>query len=89
MDAQTPDLAVRTKKPSSTLAGQPLTRREAEVAALVGDGQSNREIAERLGISEQTVKNHLTSIYDKTAVGTRVQLALLWARGGMPEPPTH
>ena len=54
-----------------------LTKREIEVAKSVADGCSNREIAERLNISERTVKARLTSIFQKLDVRDRVQLALL------------
>ncbi len=72
--------ATRPIKPKVPLFGQPLTTREAEVAQLVGEGHTNRKIAEQLGISEQTVKNHLTAVYDKTGAATRVQLALKQVR---------
>src|SRR5690606_1018465 len=42
-----------------------LTKREREIVALVGEGLKNRQIGERLFISEATVRNHLTSILDK------------------------
>lgn len=58
-----------------------LTKREAQVAQAVADGCSNREIAERLNISERTVKARLTSVFQKLDVRDRVQLALLM-RGG-------
>jgi two-component system nitrate/nitrite response regulator NarL len=57
------------------LAG--LTRRERAVAELVAQGQSNLEIAYHLKITERTVKAHLTSIYEKTGTGSRLNLALL------------
>ncbi len=53
----------------------PLSFREAEIARLVGEGYKNKEIAERLFISEQTVKNHLHHIYQKLRITKRVQLA--------------
>ena len=56
-----------------------LTDREREVLVLVGEGLSNKVIATRLGISEKTVKAHLTSIFTRLGVGDRVQAAL-WAR---------
>lgn len=58
-----------------------LTKRERQVAQAVADGLSNREIAERLSISERTVKARLTSVFQKVDVRDRVQLALL-LRGG-------
>jgi len=54
-----------------------LTRRERQVAEAVADGLSNREIAERLSISERTVKARLTTVFQKFDVRDRVQLALL------------
>ncbi len=68
--------ATRSPRLKIPMLGQPLTSREAEVAQLVGEGHTNRHIADRLGISEQTVKNHLTAVYDKTGAASRVQLAL-------------
>ena len=62
------------------LAG--LTHREHEVAELVAQGQSNLEIAFNLNITERTVKAHLTSIYEKTGTGSRLNLALLINQGG-------
>jgi DNA-binding NarL/FixJ family response regulator len=56
-----------------------LTPREREVLALVGSGLSNKVIAIRLGISEATVKAHLTRIYQQIGVTDRTQAAL-WAR---------
>lgn len=58
-----------------------LTKRERQVAQAVADGLSNREIAERLSVSERTVKARLTSVFQKVDVRDRVQLALL-LRGG-------
>lgn len=51
-----------------------LTRREMEVAALVAQGLTNREIAKRLFISERTADGHLEHIRDKLSVGTRAQM---------------
>jgi DNA-binding NarL/FixJ family response regulator len=53
-----------------------LTDRECEVADEVAHGASNREIAERLAISERTVKAHLSVIFEKLQLRDRVQLAL-------------
>jgi DNA-binding CsgD family transcriptional regulator len=61
------------------LAG--LTNREREIAQLIAQGQSNLEIAANLDITERTVKAHLSSIYEKTKTGSRLNLALLVNRG--------
>lgn len=53
-----------------------LTPREQQIAAAIADGRTNRDIATRLGITEQTVKNHLTSIFEKVGVDNRLQLGL-------------
>ena len=58
-----------------------LTKREREIANLIAQGQSNLEIAANLGITERTVKAHLSSIYEKTKTGSRLNLALLINRG--------
>ena len=53
--------------------GTALTSREREVVGLVGQGLKNREIAQQLSISEQTVKNHLQNIFDKLGASNRHQ----------------
>jgi DNA-binding NarL/FixJ family response regulator len=53
-----------------------LSPREREIVQLVAQGFRNREIAEKLFISEQTVKNHLHNIFDKLGVSDRLELAL-------------
>jgi DNA-binding NarL/FixJ family response regulator len=53
-----------------------LTPRESEVAQLVTEGLSNREIAAKLDLSEHTIKNYLFRIFDKTGVSSRVALVL-------------
>ena len=54
----------------------PLSNREREVSGLVVQGYLNKEIAEKLFISEQTVKNHLHNIFEKLGVSNRLELAL-------------
>lgn len=58
-----------------------LTPREREVAALVAEGMINAQIAARLGISENTIRNYVMRIYDKLGVSNRVQLARRCAAG--------
>ncbi len=58
-----------------------LTPREQDVLALLAEGAGNREIAERLGVSEHTVKFHLSAIFGKLGAATRteaVRRALRW-----------
>ena len=47
---------------------------------LIGEGMSNREIAERLGVAEKTVKNHITSLLSKMGLQRRTQVAA-WVAG--------
>src|SRR5262249_38729332 len=61
---------------------RPLSKREAEIARLVADGLSNRQISERLRLSEHTVKNYLFRIFEKLGVATRVELALYLLKRG-------
>ena len=60
-------------------AASPLTERESQVLAMVGNGLPNKAIARRLGITERTVKAHLTSIFQRLGVTDRTQAAL-WAQ---------
>lgn len=60
----------------------PLSPREMEILQLITRGMSNKEIARELGISHQTVKNHITSILRKLAVNDRTQAALYALRRG-------
>jgi DNA-binding NarL/FixJ family response regulator len=55
---------------------QPLTVREREIVNQVLTGKTNREIAETLAISDETVKRHIRNIYDKCGVSSRMELAM-------------
>ena len=57
--------------------GIKITNRERELLLLIREGLPNREIAERLGVGEQTVKNALAVLYQKFHVRNRTQLALI------------
>lgn len=63
-------------KPESTT----LTLRERQVVQLVADGERNKDIAETLGISEETVKRHVCNAMDKRGVDSRVKLAIWWVQ---------
>jgi len=52
-----------------------LSEREREVASLVADGKTNREIAERLFLSEKTIETHMSRIFGKLGVSKRTQVA--------------
>lgn len=65
--------------------GHPLTRREAEVMDLVAQGHSNHEIAERLVVSDKTVKNHLNRAYRKLHARDRAQAVARWLGSAPPE----
>ena len=62
--------------PSRDRERSPLSQREREIVALVAQGFKNKEMAEKMFISEQTVKNHLHNIFDKLGVSDRLELAL-------------
>lgn len=81
LDAKTTAAVMRQfaspSQPSPRERDQPrLSNREREIVAFVAQGFKNREIAERMFISEQTVKNHLHNIFDKLGVSDRLELAL-------------
>lgn len=60
-----------------------LSAREREVLGLVAQGLANKQVARRLGITERTVKVHLTNVYRRIGVGDRTSAAL-WARDHLP-----
>jgi DNA-binding NarL/FixJ family response regulator len=61
----------------------PLSAREREIVMLVAQGYKNKEMAEKMFISEQTVKNHLHNIFDKLGVSDRLELALYAIHKGL------
>lgn len=63
--------AVRETSPAARL-----TTRELQVIAAIVEGSSNKDIGQQFGVSEQTVKNHLSNIFDKLGVSNRLELAL-------------
>ena len=58
-----------------------LSRREEEITHLVAEGYSNREISQRLDLSEHTIKNYLFRVFEKLGVNTRVGLTLYTLQG--------
>lgn len=81
--------AIKHPLPRGTIrvdsTGKPmgLSRREGEIVSLVTQGYRNREIAEKLFISEQTVKNHMQNIFKKMGVRDRLELALFAIHHGL------
>jgi predicted ATPase/DNA-binding CsgD family transcriptional regulator len=60
-----------------------LSKREAEVLSLIAEGLTNKEIAHRLIVTENTVKTHVTSLFNKLGVDSRAQAVAVAARGGL------
>lgn len=78
MDADTP--AVPLPRQPGSAPGDMLTRRERQVAALVSEGLTNREIAEQLVISKRTADAHVEHILAKLGFSSRAQIAALAGR---------
>ena len=68
------ELELKATKPERKTYG--LTPREMEVIGCIVEGCSNRDIAKQFNLSEETVKRHLSNIFDKTGVSTRLELAM-------------
>ena len=78
------------QSPDLTAFGGPtakLTRRERQVLNLVIAGCSNREIAQQCSVSEQTVKHHLTRMFDKVGASNRLELAMVATQHGFDTTP--
>lgn len=73
--------AVRTPAPKNSFEG--LTPREKEIVELVAAGLSNSQIAEKLYLSNGTVRNHISAILEKTCLEHRTQIAVMYYAGGM------
>jgi two-component system nitrate/nitrite response regulator NarL len=76
--------ALARRRPSPA---ESLTAREREIVAAVAAGDSNRQVAARLGLAEDTVKHHITNIFDKLGVSNRAEMAAYAASHGLVEPP--
>jgi len=68
------------KKPASVTTGESLTTRESEILALLSEGLSNKEIAERVSISYDTVRAHLRHIYEKLHVRGRTEAVMMYLK---------
>ncbi len=76
-------VVIRPRNPEQVpVDAQPLTDREREVLSIVAEGYSNKLIAARLGISERTVKNHLTYIMIKLRASDRTHAVVTAVRLG-------
>jgi DNA-binding CsgD family transcriptional regulator len=75
--AGVPEPSERARRVAARCIADPLTRRELEVLALLLEGWRNQDIADRLGLSPNTVKNHVYSVYQKTGAANRVELSSL------------
>ncbi len=83
-------LSKRTKAADDPEAAKirELTPREREIVQLIAEGLKNRQIADRVLISEATVRHHLTSIFAKLEVSDRLELLLYALRHGLAKPPS-
>jgi two-component system, NarL family, nitrate/nitrite response regulator NarL len=84
-DLTRPQLSPQTSAEATKIAR--LTEREREVITLVGEGLRNKHIAERLYISEATVRHHLTAIFAKLDISDRFELAIYAYQHGLAKPP--
>lgn len=81
-------LSERQENRAGSAAGAKLSERETDVLRLVTAGRLNKQIARELGISEKTVKSHLTRVFDRLGVTDRTQAALWAEREGIFKDPT-
>ncbi len=77
-------MALVLRKFSTQRKLPPVSRRESEIVSLVCQGFRNKEIAAKLFIAEDTVKSHLSHIYDKFGVSDRMHLVLYAIESGLP-----
>jgi DNA-binding CsgD family transcriptional regulator len=74
-------------QPAGGFGASVMTKREREVVALIAEGLSNKEIAERLRIALHTVKSHMHNVLEKLSLHSRLQVAAyVHGQGGHPDP---
>jgi non-specific serine/threonine protein kinase len=78
----------RQSGPQPPSPRHPLTRREREVALLVAQGRSNREIADQLFVGERTVETHVGNILGKFSFSSRAQIAAWVVESGLNQQPS-
>ncbi len=85
------ELVLTKTKPASSdeIRNASLTEREREVVALIGEGLKNKQIGQRMSISETTVRHHLTSIFSKLGVESRLEMVIFAHRYGLTKSPLH
>jgi DNA-binding NarL/FixJ family response regulator len=79
-------LIQQMQQPSHPEPGEPLTVRELEVLQLLAEGQTNRQIADRLVVTERTVKFHVSSILAKLRAGNRTEAVAFARQRGLIKP---
>ena len=77
------DMLTGTTTPKEFYDG--LTTREVEILKLLASGMANKQIAYKLGISEKTVRNHVSNMYEKLQIFDRAQAVLYAVRKGLIE----
>ncbi len=77
--------AVKEKQPTKADSFEELTERERQILELIADGTSNKEIGQKLFLTEKTIKHYVTNILQKLHVSNRVQAALLAQQKSRPK----
>ncbi len=71
---------VRSNVPSTRDLIDSLSRQESRILALIAEGKTNKEVAAEMGLAEKTVKNYLSTVFEKLHVSRRAQAAALYAQ---------
>jgi DNA-binding NarL/FixJ family response regulator len=88
-DAVASNSVTSVEAPQSSRNQFGLTRRELEIVGAIGEAMSNKDIAQHFGISEYTVKHHLSRIFDKIGVFSRLELAMMARHHGLVDTQTE